>query len=289
MVFTFAMGLAGGPSLVAQRANATLLGGTLGTAPKLTQYKCKAPKGTLDVSADSNLVFNREKQAVVDLPYASISSLKYGLETVTGAFCYPWESYVQFTKKRHYLLTVVFTDGRQEQAVVFEVEKPAVRSVLGRLEARSGKEVEFTDPVACLEYKTPDGCGHGQPGELSGLTRVYIETSAQAALERISAEITGAQLGLTLVSNVSEAEIVLKYHSRLVAETGYGSLGANGGMPMDAGRGEVHVVRDGRSRVVVMFEDIKMSPLQKHPATNFGRAFVESYRKAIRSANATRP
>jgi len=49
---------------------------------------------------------------------------------------------------------------------------------------------------------------------------------------------------------------------------------------MSAGRGEVHIVREGRSRVVVTFEDIKTSGLEKEPATRFGRTFIEAYRKA---------
>jgi len=59
-----------------------------------------------------------------------------------------------------------------------------------------------------------------------------------------------------------------------------GSHAANGGMLMSAGRGEVHIVREGRSRVVVTFEDIKTSGLEKEPATRFGRTFIEAYRKA---------
>jgi hypothetical protein len=77
--------------------------------------------------------------------------------------------------------------------VVFEVDKSVVKPTLDRLRARSGKQVEFTDAVACTEYKTADECGHGQPAELKGLTRVFIETQTSALRDLIASEIAAAQ------------------------------------------------------------------------------------------------
>ena len=52
-------------------------------------------------------------------------------------------------KKRKHFLTVGYTDeqGRQ-QALVFQVHKGAVRSVLVSLEAKTGRKVQFQDDEA---------------------------------------------------------------------------------------------------------------------------------------------
>jgi hypothetical protein len=269
-------------SVPAQRANARYVGGTLSGGANVTQYKCKSTKGTLETASGSDLVFDSDGKRAFAVGYSDIVSLRYGVDAgARGAFCYPWDSYVQFTKQRHYLLTVGFrNDGGHEQAAVFEVEKTAVRSTLTALEMRTGKRVEFTDAVSCTEYKTADECGQGQPSELNGLTKVFIDAGESDARNRIKSEIDASKLGLVLVDDAQGAEIIIKYTSGLVAESG-GSHAANGGMPMSAGRGEVHAVREGRSRVVLLFDDVRTAAIKKEPATRFGRAFVEAYRKAI--------
>jgi hypothetical protein len=268
--------------LFAQGAGARYLGGTLGGGPQITQFKCDgAPRGTLAATSESALVFDGGAKARITVDYGQISAVLFGVETAARAgFCYPWDSYVQFTKKRHYLLTLMFRDGRgDEQAAVFELDKAAVRSTLAAIELHAGKQVEFTDAFACIEHKTADECGHGQPGELNGLTKVFIDTRDTSARDRIWSELEAPQLGLALMNEIQGAEIVLKYRGATVVETG-SQFVANGGRPMDAGRGEVHVVREGRSRVVILFEAVKSSPLQKHPATNFAKTFVEAYRRS---------
>jgi hypothetical protein len=226
------------------------------------------------------VVFGSGGKRLVTLGYNKISSLTYGLQPPRGSFCFPWDSYVQFTKKRHYLLTIAsFDSSASEHDLVFELDKAAVRPLLTRLEALSAQRVEFTAAIACAEYRTAEECSHGQPAELKGLTKVLIDTRSARDRDLIAAEISAAQLGLLVVAEAQSAEIVLKYAGDLVVESG-GQFAANSGRPMDAGRGEVWARRDGRSRVVVMFEDIKLSPLQKHPAKNFGRAFVDAYRMA---------
>lgn len=278
--------------LIAQRASARYVGGTLATPRSLVQYDCRSQRGTFDLTSDAHVAFSGGEKVSITLTYESIAAITFGLETVKGGFCYPWESYQQFTKKRHYLLTVNFRDaGGEPQAVVFEVEKASVRPVLARLESRTGLQVEFTNAVACLEYATADACGHGQPAELKGLTTVYIDTGtamggvsienkerALALRDRLATEIAGANLGLSILKEATGAEIVLAYRRETVAETRAG--GFYRGKLTEAGRGEVHVVHNGRRRVVLMFEDIKTSPLERDPATNFVQTFIDAYRKA---------
>jgi hypothetical protein len=269
-------------SAPAQRANARYVGGTLSGQANVIQYKCKSTKGTLDTTSGSELAFERDGKRALAVGYSAIVSLRYGVDPAArGAFCYPWDSYVQFTKQRHYLLTVGFRDdGGHEQAAVFEVEKTAVRATLMALEMRAGKRIELTDAVSCTEYKTADECGQGQPSELNGLTKVFIDAGERDARDRIKSELAASKLGFVLVDDAQGAEIILKYTSGFVAESG-GSHAANGGMLMSAGRGEVHVVREGRARVVLLFDDVRTAAIKKEPATRFGRTFVEAYRKAM--------
>lgn len=45
------------------------------------------------------------------------------------------------------------------------------------------------------------------------------------------------------------------------------------------GRGRVFVVKDGKPRSVMSFENTKSTPWERAPATNFGRAFHKLYKK----------
>ena len=187
---------------------------------------------------------------------------------------------MQFTSKRHYLLTVLFQDPPGgERTLVFELDTAAVHPLLARLEARSGKAIEFTDAVACTEYKTADDCGVGSPAELRNLTRVFVDAPLEGARKTISTAIAAANLGLVVVDAAPGAEIVLKFTSGVVLQPSYAIPSMGSGM-WDAGRGEVWVVRDGRSRVVMTFENVQSSRLQKEPVTKFVRSFLDAYRSA---------
>lgn len=262
--------------LHAQSGPAKYLGGTLsGAADDIQAYKVPVIKGTFSTVSDADLVFSDGKKTSITIPYSMIIALTYGLERAhRGAYSYPWDSYEQFTKKRHYVLTIVFQPPQETatHAVAFELESGVVKPALDRLQARSGKEVTFTDAVACTAYRTPSECGHGQPGELAGLKTVYVDAEGGIP-DLIAAEITASRAGLTILREAQGAEIVLRFTSAVVAQTGHG------GMPFAAGRGEVLVVRDGRSRPVVLFEHLKKDPLE-----NFVRTFLDAYRKAATGA-----
>ena len=75
-------------------------------------------------------------------------------------------------------------------------------------------------------------------------------------------------MGFTVLDDAQGAEIVLRYDGELVAETG-SAFAMMGGMPTDAGRGEVSIVRDGVSRVVMVFEDVKNVSFGEAPRNEF--------------------
>ena len=70
------------------------------------------------------------------------------------------------SKKRKHYLTVGYTDDNGEnQAMVFEVSKNGIRSVLVSLEAKTGRRVEYQDEEA---RKAGKGCLRAR-----GCRRVY--------------------------------------------------------------------------------------------------------------------
>jgi len=86
----------------------------------------------------------------VRVPYSTITNLEYGqrvdrryLEAILIS------PLLLLAKKHTHFLTVGYTDeAGKQQALVFEVGKGDVRSVLVSLEARTGRKIEFQDEEA---------------------------------------------------------------------------------------------------------------------------------------------
>ena len=129
--------LAGDPG-----GRAQYIGGTVAALPSKSE-------GRLDMTDEEALLF-RTKQASVRIPYSKINTLEYGQRVnrryVEAILISPL---LLLAKKRKHFLTVGYTDeqGRQ-QALVFQVDKGAVRSVLVSLEAKTGRKIEFQDEDA---------------------------------------------------------------------------------------------------------------------------------------------
>ena len=86
----------------------------------------------------------------VSVPYSTITTLEYGqrvdrryLEAILIS------PLLLLAKKHTHFLTVGYTDAvGKQQAMVFEVSKGDVRSMLVSLEARTGRKIEFQDEEA---------------------------------------------------------------------------------------------------------------------------------------------
>jgi len=106
-------------------------------------------QGSITTTDEEGLVF-RTKQASVRIPYDKINTIEYG-QRVSRRYAEAViiSPLLLLAKKRKHFLTVGYTDeqGRQ-QALVFQVHKSAVRSVLVSLEAKTGRKVEFQDEEA---------------------------------------------------------------------------------------------------------------------------------------------
>jgi len=122
--------------------HADYIGGTEGSLPGKTD-------GKLRTNGQEVLSF-QAKKGLVQVNYAKINLIEYGQKVdrrYVAAFLI--SPLFLLSKSRRHFLTVGYTDdaGRQ-QAMVFQVSKSSVRSVLVSLEARTGLKVQFQDGEA---------------------------------------------------------------------------------------------------------------------------------------------
>lgn len=131
------LALAGDPG-----GRAQYVGGTIGGLPSKSE-------GNLNITDEDMLLF-RTKKLFVRIPYERISTLEYGQKVSRRyASAILISPVLLLAKKRKHFLTVGYTDEAGEpQAMVFEVSKGAVRSVLVSLEAKTGRRVEYQDEEA---------------------------------------------------------------------------------------------------------------------------------------------
>jgi hypothetical protein len=126
----------------------------------------------------------------------------------------------------------------------------------------------------------------GPPSDLQGLKKVYVETGADPeSRKRIIRELNKPELGLTLLDGPDGAEIILDFGSRTedhFDKNTYPDTSASEGVRLKQillGRGRVFVVKDGKPRGVMSFENTKSTFWERDPATNFGREFRTLYKK----------
>jgi len=107
------------------------------------------PSGRIQITDPDVFLF--ESHGVrVRVPYSAITTLEYGqrvdrryLEAILIS------PLLLLAKKHTHFLTVGYTDeAGKQQAMVFEVGKGDVRSVLVSLEARTGRKIEYQDEEA---------------------------------------------------------------------------------------------------------------------------------------------
>src|ERR1700721_2485371 len=90
------------------------------------------------------------KKASWRVPYEKINLIEYGQKVdrryLAAVLISPL---FLLAKKRQHFLTVGYQDeDSQQQAMIFKVDKDAVRAILVSLEARTGRKVEFQDDDA---------------------------------------------------------------------------------------------------------------------------------------------
>lgn len=121
---------------------AHLTGGTVANLPSNSE-------GNISLTDGDAFLF-RSKGATLRVPYDKINTVEYGQRVDRRyAEAILISPLLLLSKKRKHFLTVGYADeaGRQ-QAVIFQVDKRDVRSVLAGLEAKTGRKVEFQDEQA---------------------------------------------------------------------------------------------------------------------------------------------
>lgn len=118
------------------------VGGTFTEIPDRTE-------GRLDLDSTSEASFH-SKEGSFRFAYAKITSLEYGQKAGRRvAVALLVSPLFLFSKKRKHFLTIGFSGPEgQTHGVVLEVGKKQVRNVIGILESRSGKKVEYESEEA---------------------------------------------------------------------------------------------------------------------------------------------
>ena len=137
-------GLAPMPLLQASASGGRVhyVGGTVAELPGKSEGRIQ--------TSDSVVLLLQIKGVDLRVPYRNINLVEYGQRVnrriVEAILISPL---MLLSKKRLHFLTVGYSDteGRQ-QAMVFQVNKNDVRSLLVSLEARTGRKVEFQDEDA---------------------------------------------------------------------------------------------------------------------------------------------
>lgn len=106
-------------------------------------------KGKIDTTSESHFLF-RSGSVDVRVPWEKINMLEYGQRAGRRiGLAIVVSPMFLLSKSRKHFLTISFHDERnRQQALVFQLDKNHVRSILVTLEARTGLRVEFQDGEA---------------------------------------------------------------------------------------------------------------------------------------------
>jgi hypothetical protein len=121
---------------------AQLMGGTLPGVPSKSNAR-------LDLSGPDALILHCGKTEL-RINYSKINTLEYG-QNVSRRYAAAIliSPFLLLSKTRKHFVTLGYVDGEgKQQALVFRVGKGDIRVVLGSLEARTGRRVEYQDEEA---------------------------------------------------------------------------------------------------------------------------------------------
>ena len=136
---------------------AQYIGGTITTVQEKAEAK-------LNLTSETEFVFDAGKKGAVSIPYAGITEIEYGQKAgrrVGAAILV--SPLALFSKARKHFFTITFTDAAgKNQVAVFEFGKDIFRQTIKIVEVRSGKELILQDNEACKQYKNAKECEGGK-------------------------------------------------------------------------------------------------------------------------------
>ncbi len=112
-------------------------------------FKARTSGKILTADPD-RLEFTTAKFPPVSVPYDSVNLIEYGQKVSRRyAMAVVISPLLLLSKKKKHYLTIGYQDeSGEQQALVFEVDKNAIRSLLVALEARTGLKVQYQDDEA---------------------------------------------------------------------------------------------------------------------------------------------
>lgn len=124
---------------------------------------------------------------------------------------------------------------------------------------------------------------YGAPGELRGVTKVFVDTGMDAQQrEKIVAEIQRKLPQLLIVARPEDTDVHLRFEfSESAPVVVYPQP-----YPIPATRGRegvgtvVRLLNADRVRVLMSFRDFRGTFLEREPSVNFARDFIKAYEKA---------
>jgi hypothetical protein len=103
-------------------------------------------EGYINVTHDDRMQY-QSGQFLLEIPYDKVNLLEYGQKVDRRyLMAVAISPLLLLSKKRKHFLTISYTDDQgRPQALVFQVGKGHIRSVLASLEAKTGRKVEYQD------------------------------------------------------------------------------------------------------------------------------------------------
>lgn len=138
----------------------------------------------------------------------------------------------------------------------------------------------FLLALTCCVAAAQQDYAYGQPSDLKGLKKVYIDTGDNTKnRDSIIKELEKSQLGFEIVDETADAEIVLGFGAGSVANVVWTTSVASRVIEQRTGAGRVIAFARGKLRLVLAFDDTQNTKWERKPVTNFVRDFIKAYKK----------
>ena len=130
-----------------------------------------------------------------------------------------------------------------------------------------------------------DSFEYGSPDDLKGIDSVYVYTGTDMdAREKIHQALKKGLPNLVLASRSEQAQIQLLFTAHVSKYiSGVNNYGYNSGVSYSKvidGSGLVVKVEEGKRTILVLdFRDSKNYFFERHPSTNFAKAFIKNYKQ----------
>jgi hypothetical protein len=138
---------------------------------------------------------------------------------------------------------------------------------------------------ASLSLAQADSYAYGQPTDLKGLKKVYVDSGPDTkSSDSIIKNLEKSKLGFEIVDEQKDAEILLGYGAGAVSRKSVGSVAGSSIIVTEktqrTGVGIVVALNArGKDRLVHSFEDVQNSKWERNPVDNYVREFIKAYKK----------